>query len=322
MKHIYITRTIKDEGISLLKKGGFHVDVSGKKRPLRKAELISIFRKKRYDGVITLLTDTIDKDVIDAMDTVSVIANMAVGFNNIDIDYARSKGILVCNVPASAGTEVAEHTIALMFAVSSKIVWGDSFVRKGSFVGWDPMLLKGPSLYGKKLGILGMGNIGQSVALFCHDGLGMDVLYYDIQRNLKAERDTGAVYASSIEKVLAQSDVVSVHVPLNRYTHHLLTKKRLLMMKPDAILVNTARGAVIDEKALVEVLSKKQIAGAGLDVFEYEPQLTAGLSKLQNVVLSPHIASATAENRSMMAAVSAQNIIDGIEQGTSKNKVN
>jgi len=256
------------------------------------------------------------------MDGVKVIAQYAVGYNNIDVDYAKSKGITVCNVPTSAGELVAEHTLALMFALTSRISWADTFVKTGQYKGWDPKLLRGETLYRKTLGIIGAGDIGTHVAMLCGRGLGMEVLYFDIKRNDNLETVTGAVFCEDIDEVLRRSDVVSLHVPLNVHTRHLIDAEKLGLMKSNALLVNTARGAVIDEKALVKALQDGQIAGAGLDVFENEPELTSGLADLPNVILTPHIASGTLDNRREMSRVSAENIIEVLEKRDVKNRVN
>lgn len=320
--NIYITREIPDNGIQMLKDAGHNVTVSPESRPLTKAELIAEFSQNKYEAVLSLLTDEIDSEVIDSMEGVKVIAQYAVGYNNIDVDYAKSKGIKVCNVPTSAGELVAEHTLALMFALTSRISWADNFVKTGRFKGWDPMLLRGETLYRKTLGIVGTGDIGAHVALLCGKGLGMRIVYFDIKRNESLEEICGAEFLGSLDEVMEQSDVLSLHVPLNDHTHHMIHADNLKLMKSTAIIINTARGAVIDEAALVKALESKQIAGAGLDVFENEPSLAPGLANLQNVILTPHIASATKENREEMSRVSAENIITVLKGEKSGNIVN
>ncbi len=319
MKKIYITRNIPEVGIKLLKDQGYEVEVGGKQTPPTKEELLQVFTENQYDGVISILTDTIDAEVIDAMGGVKVITQFAVGVDNIDTEYAKSKGITVCNVPTSAGELVAEHTLALMFALVSKITWADEFVRNGEYKGWDPMLLRGETLYRKTLGIIGAGDIGQHVVTLCGKGLGMKIVYFDIKRNESIEEMCGAEFVNSIDEVIKQADVLSLHVPLNDATRYMINAERIALMKPSALIVNTARGAVIDEVALVKALQEGRIAGAGLDVFENEPELASGLVDLPNVILTPHIASATTENRNEMSRVSAQNVIDVLENGKSDN---
>ncbi len=319
---VFITRKIPQNGIDILVKNGHGVTVSDKDRPLSKKEIIKELKKTKYDGVVSLLTDEIDGETLSHMDKVKVISNYAVGFNNIDIKKAREIGIMVCNTKASSGDIVAEHTIALLYALSSKVVWGDNFVKKGKYNGWDPMLLRGPSLRGKTVGIVGIGDIGKHFARICRNGHGMQILYFDIKRDLEIEKELGAVFISSIDELITLSNVVSLHVPLNEHTHHLIDKRRLSIMKKDAYLINTSRGPVIDENALVKALKNGQIAGAGLDVFEFEPKLANGLRDLPNVVLTPHIASATEENRQTMSRIACQNIIDVFETGSCQNIVN
>jgi glyoxylate reductase len=188
--------------------------------------------------------------------------------------------------------------------------------EKGKFKGWDPLLLHGTKLGGKTLGILGTGRIGSDVAHRAKNGFGMNVVYYDVKRNEQLEKDFGATFYPTVEEVLKVSDVVSIHVPLLPSTQHLINADRLKVMKPTAYLVNTSRGPVIDENALVEALQNGVIRGAGLDVYEFEPKLAAGLSKLPNVVMTPHIASGTEEARHDMSVLSANNIINTLEGRT------
>jgi lactate dehydrogenase-like 2-hydroxyacid dehydrogenase len=195
------------------------------------------------------------------------------------------------------------------------------YMRKGKYEGWDPMLLHGERIEGKTLGILGTGRIGANVARKGKFGFGMKVVYYDIKRNEELEKEDAAVFYPTIEEVLKISDIVSIHVPLTESTHHLISTDRLSLMKPSSYLINTSRGAVVDENALVQALEKGEIMGAGLDVFEFEPKLARGLAKLPNVVLTPHIASATEEARLEMSRVSAQNIIDCMEGAIPRNNV-
>jgi lactate dehydrogenase-like 2-hydroxyacid dehydrogenase len=194
-------------------------------------------------------------------------------------------------------------------------------MRKGLYTGWDPMLLIGQDLGNKTVGLLGVGRIGYRAGQILARGFGMKIVYFDVKRNEEFEKEIGATYCTTVEEVLPQADIVSLHVPLLDSTQHLINKERLHMMKKDAILVNTSRGPVVDEKALVDALREKVIAGAGLDVFEHEPELTPGLVELPNVVLTPHIASATVNARNEMASLAAQNIIDFLSGSTPKNVV-
>jgi glyoxylate reductase len=321
MKKIYITRQIPEVGIKMLIDKGYEVNINKKDRSLTKKELIKILRKGNYDAVLTLLTDNIDKEVMDNASTVKIFANYAIGYNNLDINEAKKRGIYITNTPSGGAERVAEHTWALILTLSCRIVEGDMYMRKGKYEGWDPMLLHGERIEGKTLGILGTGRIGANVARKGKFGFGMKVVYYDIKRNEELEKEDAAVFYPTIEEVLKISDIVSIHVPLTESTHHLISTDRLSLMKPSSYLINTSRGAVVDENALVQALEKGEIMGAGLDVFEFEPKLARGLAKLPNVVLTPHIASATEEARLEMSRVSAQNIIDCMEGAIPRNNV-
>ena len=321
MKKIYITRQISELGIKMLTDKGYEVDINTKDRPLSKKELIKALSKKPYDGVLTLLTDTIDAEVMDACPTAKIYANFAIGFNNFNLEDAKKRNIVLTNTPGGGADRVAEHAWGLILALSCRVGEGDRYIRDGKYKGWDPMLLHGTKLAGKTLGILGSGRIGADVAHRGKFGFNMNVAYYDVKRNEAIEKELGAVFYSTPEEVLKISDVVSIHVPLLDSTKHLINEARLKMMKSSAYLINTSRGPVIDEKALVEALKNGTIRGAGLDVFEFEPELVKGLSKLQNVVLTPHIASATEESRHDMTVLSVENIISTLETGTPKTPV-
>ncbi len=321
MPKLYVTRKIPDVGLSLLREKGFELDISPKDRPLSKRELIKALRTKPYDGVLCLLTDTIDGEVFDAVPSAKIFANYAVGFNNVAIEEAKKRGITITNTPGALTEAVAEHTIALMFAVVKRIVEGDTYLRKGKYKGWGPELLLGEELQGKTLGILGAGRIGGRVAEIAGKGIGMSVIYYDIKKNEEFEKATGGAFRATPEEVLKEADVVSIHVPLLPTTTHLMNAERLALMKKTAYLLNTSRGPVIDERALVEALQKNVIRGAGLDVFENEPKLAKGLAKLPNVVITPHTASATRSARDGMAKLAAENLIAFFEGKVPPDKV-
>jgi glyoxylate reductase len=320
-KKIFVTRNISDKGLNMLRSKGYDVDISPRNQPLEKKELIKFLKKKPYDAVLCLLTDTIDKEVFDACPTAKIFANYAVGFNNINLEDARTFGITITNTPGGLTDTVAEHTFALILALTSRIVEGDMYVKKGNYKGWDPLLLLGTDLEGKTLGILGTGHIGSRVARIAK-GFGMKVVYYDIKRNEQLEAECGAQFSDNIEDVLKFADIVSMHVPLLDSTRHMINAERLSLMKPTAYLVNTARGPVIDEDALVDALQRGSIRGAGLDVFENEPKLAKGLTKLSNVVLTPHIASSTESTRQEMSFMAANNLIEFLEGRVPPNVVN
>ncbi len=308
MAKIFVTRQIPSVGIELLRTAGHEVDVSIKDGVLTPTELEEALQAKSYDGVVCLLTDNITAELLAKVPTVQIVANYAVGYNNIDVAEAMQRGVVVTNTPGVLSTAVAEFTLSLLLAVSKRVVEADRFTKSGEFVGWAPELFLGVSLEGKTLGIVGAGRIGQEVAKRAQKGFGMKVLYYDVKQNEELEKDMPCHYCSDIEQLLKEADFVSLHAPLLESTKHLINKERLKMMKPTAYLINTARGPLVDEVALVEALQNKTIAGAGLDVFEYEPKLVEGLASCENVVLTPHIASATTEARGEMSKMVAQNI--------------
>jgi len=305
----------------MLRDKGFEVDVSEKDGVLTREELLTGLKQKPYDGVLCLLTDKIDGEVFEAVPQAKIFANYAVGFDNVDLKAAQERGVTVTNTPGVLTDTVAEHTVALMLAISSRIAEGDRFVRAGNYDGWAPMMLLGTDLKGKTLGILGAGRIGARVAHICAHGLGMNVIYYDIKQSPEFEAATGGAFRADVESVLREADVVSVHVPLLDATRHLLNADRLRMMKSSAYLINTSRGPVIDEAALVEALKGGVIRGAALDVFENEPALAPGLAQCENAVLTPHTASATDETREKMAEIAAENLIAFFEGRVPPNAV-
>lgn len=310
MALVYVTRKIPDIGIHLLRAAGHEVDVSNKDGVLSKDELLAALRAKPYDAVLALLTDTIDADVLAAIPNAKIVANYAVGYNNIDVPAAKEKGIVITNTPGVLTNTVAEYALSLILAVAKRIPEADRFTRDARYEGWAPELFLGSDLMGKTLGLLGAGRIGYEVALKAARGLGMKVIYYDIARNEMLEKEITCEFRATVEEVLKEADVVTIHVPLLPATTHLMNAERLALMKPSAYLINTSRGPVIDEAALVDALKNGVIRGAGLDVFEFEPKLAEGLAKQDNVVITPHIASASEETRSKMSEIAAQNIID------------
>ena len=316
---VFITRKIPESGTNLLKEKKYEVDVSRKDGVLTKKELIAALTAKEFNAVLCLLTDTIDSDVFDAAPKAKIFANYAVGVNNIDIEEAKRRGVFISNTPDVLTNSVAEHAIALLMALAKRIPEGDRFVREGKYAGWAPELLLGTDLLGKTLGILGTGRIGSRVAEIAAKGLGMKVIYYDVARNDILEKNVGASFRKTPEEVLSEADAVSIHVPLLESTRHLINAERLSKMKKTAYLINTSRGPVVDEAALVAALTQGIIRGAALDVFEHEPKLASGLSGLSNVIITPHTASATEETRSAMSRVAAENIIAALEGKTPPN---
>jgi glyoxylate reductase len=319
-KIIYITGKIPEVGLNLLKEKDISFDIGKSKNCHSKREIIKALKKKPYDGVVSFLTDKIDKEVFDACPTAKVFANFSVGFDNIDLEETKKRNICVSNTPGTSSVAVAEHTVALMMALTTRLVEGDKFVCDGKYKGWDPNLLIGTDMKGKIIGLVGGGQIGTEVAKILHLGFGANVIYSDVVPNPLLEKVVGSTRKETTE-ILREADIISLHVPLLPTTFHLINKESLLTMKKTAFLINTSRGPVVDEKALVWALKNKIIAGAGLDVFEFEPKLTKGLTKLPNVVLTPHIASARASARNMMAEIAVKNIISAFETGQVINNV-
>ncbi len=318
---VYITRKIPEIGVNILKEKGYEVSINSKDRPLTKQELINEIKGNDYDAVLTLLTDTVDAEVMDSAPSVRIYANFAIGYNNFDVPEARKRGIYMSNTPGGGADRVAEHAWALILTLTCRVVEGDKYMRSGKYNGWDPMLLHGTKIDGKTLGILGSGRIGADVAHKGKLGFGMNVIYYDVKRNEQMEKEIGAKFYDNVDDILKNADIVSIHVPLLDSTHHFIDERRLDLMKPSSYLINTSRGPVIDEKALVVALKNNKIKGAGLDVFEFEPKLSEGLADLPNVVMTPHIASGTEEARIDMATISANNIIDCLSGKIPRNNV-
>lgn len=310
MAKIFVTRHVPGPGLELLKNAGHELVISEVDRPLTQDELVGELSKTQYDGVLTLLTDTINGKIYDAAPSVKVYSNYAVGFNNIDIDEAKKRGIAIGNTPGTSTNAVAEFAATLVLNVAKRVNEGDDFIRAGKYAGWNPNLLIGTEIRGKTFGLIGAGHIGSQAAETLVKGFGMKVIYEDLVQNAFLEKDLGAERKATVEDVLKEADVVSLHVLLNESTHHLINKERLALMKPGAILVNTSRGPVVDELALIEALKNKQIRGAGIDVYEFEPNISEELKSLSNVVLTPHIASATEQTRDAMSIQAAENLIE------------
>lgn len=318
-KKIFVTRKIPDSGIKLLKKAGYSVKISPHDRVLNKKELIESV--KGVDGILCLLTDKIDGKIMDsAGENLKIIANYAVGYDNIDIKAAKERKITITNTPGVLTNSVAEHAMALILSSARRIAEADRFVRAGKYKGWEPMLLLGSDLHGKELGIVGSGRIGEAIAQIAYRGYKMKINYHDIKRNWKFERKNRAKYMS-FHELLKKNDFITLHVPLLDSTHHLIASKELKMMKKSAYLINTSRGPIVDEKALAYALKVGRIKGAALDVFEFEPKVVSELNKLDNVTLTPHVASATTATRSKMSEMAASSIIAVLSGKKPKNKV-
>ena len=304
MNKVFITRQIPEAGLNILQ-NEFTVRVNRQERPLQKAELMEEI--SNATALYCMLVDRIDREVPEAAPDLKVVANMAVGVDNIDIPACTEHGIVVTNTPGVLTEATADLAWALILAVSRRIVEGDRFVREGKFNGWAPLLLVGGDFCGTTLGIIGMGRIGQAVARRSR-GFGMQIVYNQRHRlPQEVEEELQATYLP-LEDVIRQADYLTLHLPYYPEVHHLLNRERLQLLKPTAYLINTARGAHVDEEVLIEHLRADKIAGAGFDVYEHEPRLSPGLTELENVVLAPHTGSASVWTRRTMAEMCAQNI--------------
>ncbi|MBN2379813.1 D-glycerate dehydrogenase [candidate division WOR-3 bacterium] len=300
---IYVTRRIPAQGITPLAE--HEVEIHAEDTPVSHNELVEKIRTA--DALISLLTDEIDADILGYGKNLKVIANYAVGYDNIDIEEATERGIVVTNTPDVLTDATAEFAWTLLFAATRRLGEGERIARAGKFKGWAPTFLLGQGVRGKTLGVIGAGRIGTRFALMSK-GFEMKVFYYDEERNDTLEQELDAKRVD-ISYLLHASDFVSIHLPLTRYTHHLIDAHQIFRMKSTAVLVNTSRGALVDEKALAAALKAGKIAAAGLDVFENEPQITPELLDTENVVLAPHIGSATHEARSAMAALCSKAVL-------------
>jgi len=318
MYSVFVTRKLPGQGLERLR-DLCKVTVFPEDRNMTKEELLEIIPGQ--DAVITMLANPIDSEVIGAGQKLKVIANYAVGFNNIDLAAATARRIAVVNTPDVLTAASADFAWALLLATARRVVEGDALVRAGRFAGWAPELLLGVEVHGKTLGIVGAGRIGQAVAKRAR-GFAMRILYHNRTRLPEdVERELGLEYAD-LDALLKEADFVSLHCPLTPETRHLIGERELGLMKPTAVLINTARGPVVDEGALVQALREGRIYGAGLDVFENEPALHPGLAELPNVVLAPHIASAGRETRLQMVDLVVSDVLAVLKGQRPRNLVN
>lgn len=303
---VYVTRIIPEEGLSLLRRHCGTVDVYEGDGAVPRDELLT--RIGGRHGILCLLSDRVDAELLDAAGPqLKGVANYAVGYDNVDLAEATRRGIPVTNTPGVLTETTADLAWTLMLAAARRVGEADRFVRSGAWDGWEPMQMLGVDVQGKTLGIVGAGRIGSAVARRSQ-GFAMRVLYCDVQARPEMESACGARRVG-IEDLLAESDFVSLHLPLTDSTRHLIDERALRLVKPTAVLVNTSRGAVIDEAALVAALRSGSIFAAGLDVYEDEPALKPGLAELDNVVLLPHVGSGSRETRANMAQMAAENLI-------------
>lgn len=315
---VLVTREIPEKGLSQIEQEVDQVNVYRGDTPIPRKQLER--EVKDVHGLLCLLTDHIDRALIEQAEELHVISNFAVGYDNIDISSATENGILVTNTPGVLTRSTAELTWSLLLATVRRVVEADQFVRDGSFKGWSPTLFRGLELGGKTLGIFGAGRIGQAVGRRAN-AFDMSILYSSRSRKGEFEAETGASYVE-LDDLLQESDVLTLHCPSTDETRGLLDEDALRRMKKGAYLINTARGDVVDEAALVELLEDGHLAGAGLDVFENEPEVHPGLLDLENVVLLPHIGSATHETRDKMADMAARNLIRGLQGEEPPHPVN
>jgi glyoxylate reductase len=308
-QRVVITSEIPEIATEILSRE-FEVVVHAEEGVRSEEDLVTMLSEA--DAAITLVSDPVTRRVLESNPNLRAVGNYAVGVNNIDLDAAKEFGVAVTNTPGVLTDATADLTIALMLAVTRRVVEGDRFLREGRFDGWHPLLLLGTSLEGKRLGIVGMGRIGTAVAMRAL-AFGMEIAYSAPSPQLGSERELGAVRLP-LDELLRSSDVVSVHVPLNDTTHHLIDAHALALMKREGYLVNTARGPIVDEEALADALAAGTIRGAALDVYENEPAVEPRLLGMDNVVLLPHLGSATEETRREMArtvAIDVARVLSG-----------
>ena len=304
---VFVTRPLPAPGIDLLVELGFEVRANDQDRPLQRAELIA--GVEGADALLCMLSDRIDGEVLDAAPLLRVVSNYAVGFDNIDVAAARQRGIEVTTTPGVLTDATADLAWALLLSAARNLGAGERLVRAGEWTGWAPTQLLGEPLRHQTLGIVGMGAIGQAVARRAQ-GFGMNVVYFNRKQvSPEIETSLGAEFVS-LDDLLRRSDFISLHAPLNDQSRHMFDARAFRLMKSTAVLVNTGRGALIDEAELVNVLRERQIAAAGLDVYEFEPKITEGLLTLDNVVLAPHLGSASTLARGDMVRLCCENIVE------------
>ena len=315
---VLVTGRLPEEVMGLIR-GEHLAETNEEDRPMARERLLEGIEDK--DGLLCMITDGVDQELLDRAPGLKMIANCGVGYDNIDVSAASARGIPVSNTPGVLTEATADLAFALILATARRVVEGDRRTREGKFQFWAPLLFLGRDVSGKTLGIVGLGRIGSAVAKRAR-GFGMRILYHNRRRMAAQEESAlGAQYAD-LETLLSESDFVSLHVALTEKTHHLLGRAELALLKPSAYLINTSRGPVVDEEALLEVLQQKKIAGAGLDVYENEPALTPGLRDLDNITLLPHVGSATLETRTKMARLAAENLLAGLRGESPPNCVN
>ncbi|HZG64380.1 MAG TPA: D-glycerate dehydrogenase [Rubrobacteraceae bacterium] len=301
-RRVLVTREIPTAGLRLLE--DFDLTILSE-RPPERGELLEA--AKGASGILATLTEQVDAELMQAAgEDLKVIANMAVGYDNVDLEAARERGVVITNTPEVLDETTADTAFMLLLAAARRLGEGERIVRSGRWEAWGPKMLIGPDVWGKTLGIVGFGRIGQAMARRAR-GFDMEVFYTARSRKEDAENELGARYAE-LDELLQTSDFVSLHTPLTEETRHLIGAGELKKMKPESVLVNTSRGPIVDEGALADALAQGRIFAAGLDVYEEEPEVHPRLLELENVVLAPHIGSASIETRDKMATLAAENI--------------
>jgi glyoxylate reductase len=316
---VYVTREIPSRGLDVIKER-FDAEIWPEYAPPPKEQIVK--KAAEVDALVTILSDQIDAEVFSSGTKLKIVSQFAVGYNNIDIQEATKKGVYITNTPGVLTETTADFAWTLLMAVARRVVEADKYVRVGKWkVGWHPTMLQGRDVYGSTLGVVGLGRIGVAMARRAK-GFQMKVLYSDVSRRKDLEDDLGIEYID-LDTLLQNADFVTVHVPLLKDTFHLIDEGKLKQMKKTSILINNARGPVIDESALLKALKEGWIAGAGLDVFEEEPTPQQNpLLKLENVVVAPHISSSSYQTRSKMAEMVAENLVAFFEGRTPPNLVN
>ncbi len=315
---VYVTRLIPKRGLDLLCS---FAEVKVWEEELPPPREVLLEEVKEVEGILSLLTDTIDGELMDAVPSLKVISNYAIGYDNIDVQAATERGILVCHTPGVLTDTTADLAFALLVCVARRVVEASRYVREGRWKTWGPMLCLGYDIYSSTLGLIGLGRIGTALAKRA-TGFDMRILYYDTYRQRNLEKELGLI-CTDLETLLRESDFISLHTPLTPETYHMIGGEQFKMMKNTAILINTSRGQVVDQKALYEALVSGEVAGAGLDVTDPEPiDASDPLLTLDSCVVVPHIASASVATRTLMATMAAENLIAGLQGRMPRNPVN
>lgn len=315
---VFLTRELPPKAMERLRKET-DLEMNMEDRVLTKEEIIQGVQGK--DALLCLLTDQIDEEVLSANPDLQVVANYAVGFNNIDVESATKMGIPVSNTPGVLTETSADLTFALILSVGRRIPESDKYLRTGKWTGWGPLQFLGTDIHGSTLGIIGMGRIGKALVSRAK-GFGMQIKYWNRTRLSKEEEMRMGIEYLSFTDLLHAADFISLHVAYNQDTHHMISSREFQYMKSTAVLINTSRGPVVDEKALVRALKSGQIWGAGLDVFENEPEVEPGLLDMDQVVILPHLGSATIATRTQMAMIAIDNLLAVIQGKPAPNLVN